>query len=189
MIQARRQKGGIGKTVVGSNLINSVALSLGVECFETPVGFKYISNLFRDNLIAIGGEEAGGIGFKGYIPERDGTASLLMILEMIACHKKSFSQLLTDLRRKHGRWWYMRTSIPLGRVNKKLSDLKIPPSLLGRKIERLNRMDGVKLITKKSWLMFRKSGTEPIVRVYAEAKTKHETESLLQLGKKLVYAL
>jgi phosphomannomutase len=189
MIKNRRETGGVGKTVAGSNLIDRVSACLGVGCFEVPVGFKYISNLFTERLICIGGEEAGGIGFKGYIPERDGTASLLMVLEMIAFERASFSTLIRILRKKYGRWYYMRTALPLRRVSKNLDQLKLPSSLLGKQIERVNRMDGVKLITKNSWLMFRQSGTEPIVRVYAEAKTKRETERLLAVGKKLVHAL
>ena len=189
MVKNRKEAGGVGKTVVGSNLIDCVAATLGVGCFEVPVGFKYISNLFKERLICIGGEEAGGIGFKGYIPERDGTASLLMVLEMIAYQGIAFSTLISTLRKKYGRWHYMRTSLPLRRVSKNLDQLKLPSLLLGKKIERVNRMDGVKLITKNSWLMFRRSGTEPIVRVYAEAKTRHETERLLAVGKRLVYAL
>jgi phosphomannomutase len=189
MVKDRKEAGGVGKTVVGSNLIDCVAVALGVGCFEVPVGFKYISNLFKEHLICIGGEEAGGIGFKGYIPERDGTASLLMVLEMIAYQGMAFSTLISALRKKYGRWHYMRTSLPLRRVSKNLDQLKLPSLLLGKKIERVNRMDGVKLITKNSWLMFRMSGTEPIVRVYAEAKTRHEAERLLAVGKRLVYAL
>ncbi|RKY38211.1 MAG: phosphoglucomutase/phosphomannomutase family protein [Candidatus Omnitrophota bacterium] len=189
MIKNRREVGGIGKTVVGSNLIDEVALSLGVNCFETPVGFKFISNLFKENLICIGGEEAGGIGFKGYIPERDGTASFLMVLEMIAYEGKSLDSLIKELRKRYGRWYYTRVSVSLGKLAKSMEKLKIPSKLLGKRVERVNRLDGIKLITKDSWLMFRKSGTEPIVRIYAEAKTKKERDELIKLGTRLIHAL
>jgi len=96
MVKNRKVDGGIAKTVVGSNVIDKVALSLGVACYETPVGFKYISDLFKNNLICIGGEEAGGIGFKNYIPERDGSAAFLLLLEMIVAEGKKFSTLLND---------------------------------------------------------------------------------------------
>ncbi len=180
---------GIGKTVVGSNLVDVVALSLGVPCYETPVGFKYISNLFKENLISIGGEEAGGIGFKNYIPERDGSASFLMLLEMIAYERKSFGELLNDLWRNHGRWFYTRTSFSIKRIRGSFDKMKIPQSLLGKKIERINKSDGIKLITKESWLMFRKSGTEPIIRVYAEARSKKELSSLISLGRRIIHSL
>ena len=189
MIKNRKVKGGIAKTVVGSNVIDKVALSLGVVCYETPIGFKYISNLFSDNLICIGGEEAGGIGFKGYIPERDGSAAFLLLLEMIVFEGKDFSTLLAKFYKQYGRYYYSRTAIPVKKVKKSLSDMKLPDSLCGKKVERINTLDGIKLIAKDCWLMFRKSGTEPIVRVYAESKSKKEAEVLVALGKDKIYAL
>ena len=189
MTKNRKEIGGIGKTVVGSNMIDSVALSLGVNCYETPVGFKYLSNLFKEGLISVGGEEAGGIGYKGFIPERDGSMSFLLLLEMIAYEGKKFEKLLADLYRRFGKWKYDRLSIPLKSLKKGLDDLKLPSRLFGKKVERINTLDGIKLITKDSWLMFRKSGTEPIVRVYAESKSRKEVERLLSLGKRMIYAL
>lgn len=189
MVKNRKVKGGIAKTVVGSNVIDKVALSLGVACYETPIGFKYISSLFEDNFICIGGEEAGGIGFKGYIPERDGSAAFLLLLEMIASEKESFSGLLTKFYKQYGRYYYSRMSIPVRKVKKSLSDMKLPDSLCGKKVERVNTLDGIKLIAKDCWLMFRKSGTEPIVRVYAESKSKKLSQDLVTLGKNKIYAL
>lgn len=189
MIKNRRENLGIGKTVVGSNLIDEVALSLRVSCFETPVGFKHISNLFKQNLICIGGEEAGGIGFKGYIPERDGNLSFLMLLEMIAYEGKSLEDLIKELESNYGRWYYHRISVNIKDIRKDLKFLKIPKSILGEKIKRVNRLDGIKMITENSWLMLRKSGTEPIIRIYAEARKKTICNALLNLGKKMIYAL
>ena len=189
MVKNRKVRNGIGKTVVGSNLIDEAALSLGVNCYETPVGFKYISSLFKQGLIGIGGEEAGGIGFSGYIPERDGNAAFLMILEMIAREKKGFAGLIDDIDGKYGRWYYARNAIPAGKIGGSLDKIKLPADILGKKVERVNNMDGVKLITKNSWLMFRKSGTEPIVRVYAEARTRREAEAMIKLGERMVYGL
>ncbi|MBU1121465.1 MAG: phosphoglucomutase/phosphomannomutase family protein [Candidatus Omnitrophica bacterium] len=189
MVKNRKASGGIGKTVVGSNLIDTVALSLGVACYETPVGFKYLSRLFKENLICIGGEEAGGIGYKGYIPERDGSLSFLLLLEMIAYEGKSFEQLLLNLYKKYGKWYYCRGSISVKSVKNGLENLKLPVDLYGNKIERVNNLDGIKLITKNNWLMFRKSGTEPIVRVYAESKSLKEAQKLVSLGKQMIYDL
>jgi len=189
MIKNRKEKGGIGKTVVGSNLIDDVALDLNVPCYETPVGFKYLSNLFKEGVICVGGEEAGGIGFSGYIPERDGSMSFLLVLEMMAYEKKTFDQLLADMYKKYGRWYYSRTAISIKSVKKSLNEMKLPAEILGDKVERVNTADGIKLITKKNWLMFRQSGTEPIVRVYAEAKSEAGAKRLVELGAKMVYAL
>ncbi len=189
MIKNRKISGGIGKTVVGSNIIEDVAISLGVACYETPIGFKYLTNLFMDGLICIGGEEAGGIGFKGYVPERDGSAAFLILLEMIAVEKKSFDTLLSEFYKQYGKYYYTRTAIPVESVKKSLKDMKLPKTLFGKKVERVNTLDGIKLMTKDSWLMFRKSGTEPIVRVYSESKSRNEGVKLVNLGKKMVYAL
>lgn len=189
MIKNRQEQGGIGKTVVGSNAIDAVALDLGVPCFETAVGFKYISNLFKENVIALGGEEAGGIGYNGYIPERDGSMSFLLILEMMAYEKKSFDQLLAEFYGTYGRWWYERTSVPVKSLSKKVQDIKPPVTLLGQPVVGVNTVDGLKLITKDAWLMFRASGTEPIVRIYVESKQKSKSARLLEVGKKMVYAL
>ncbi|MCP4652388.1 MAG: phosphoglucomutase/phosphomannomutase family protein [Candidatus Omnitrophica bacterium] len=189
MVKNRKEKGGVGKTVVGSNVIDKVALDLGVACYETPVGFKYLSNLFKQNLICVGGEEAGGIGFKGYIPERDGSISFLLVLEMLIMEKKKFAILLNNFYQKYGHWHYWRSAIPVKSVRKSLNDLKLPKILMGKKVERVNKLDGIKLITKDTWLMFRKSGTEPIVRVYAESKSQKEAKSLVALGTKMIYAL
>jgi phosphomannomutase len=189
MIKNRKESGGIGKTVVGSNIIDDVAISLDAACYETPVGFKYISSLFKQNLICIGGEEAGGIGFKGYIPERDGSAAALLLLEMMAYTKKSYDGLLNNLYKTYGRWFYSRTAISVKSLKKGIEHLKLPADLYGKKVERINKLDGIKLITKDNWLMFRQSGTEPIVRVYAESKSKKEADKLISLGKKMIYDL
>jgi len=189
MIKNRKETGGIGKTVVGSNVIDKVAVSLGVPCYETPVGFKYISNLFKENLISIGGEEAGGIGFKGYIPERDGSASFLLILEMLAKEGLKFDQLLTKFYKQFGHYYYDRSAICVKSLKKGLETLKLPKSLSGKTVERVNRLDGIKVIAKDCWLMFRKSGTEPIVRVYAESRSLKEAKRLVSLGRKMVHVL
>ncbi|MCM8756482.1 MAG: phosphoglucomutase/phosphomannomutase family protein [Candidatus Omnitrophica bacterium] len=185
MIKNRGSSLGIGKTVVGSNLIDEVALSFGVPCYETPVRFKYISNLFKETLITIGGEEAGGIGFKDYIPERDGTASLIMLLEFMAYEGKDLEGLLNMMWRKYGRWFYKRVALHTANL-KNYTHFSLTKELLGKKIERVDRKDGIKFITKDSWLMLRKSGTEPIVRIYAESRSLKETWELIELGKKLL---
>ncbi|MDD4295086.1 MAG: phosphoglucomutase/phosphomannomutase family protein [Candidatus Omnitrophica bacterium] len=189
MVKNRKESGGIGKTVVGSNSIDKVAIDLGVACYETPVGFKYLSNLFQDNLICIGGEEAGGVGVKGYIPERDGSAIFLLILEMMTAEKKKFNELLTDFYKKYGKYYYSRMSVSVKTVKKSLSELKLPKDLLGSPVERVNTLDGIKVIADDRWLMFRKSGTEPIVRVYAESRSQKLSQDLLKIGEKLINGL
>ncbi|MBN2120336.1 MAG: phosphoglucomutase/phosphomannomutase family protein [Candidatus Omnitrophica bacterium] len=186
----RRLSGAIVKTVVGSNIIDLVSLSLNRICFETPVGFKYISRLFAEEDILIGGEEAGGIGVKNYIPERDATMATVLFLEMLAFLKKTPLELIREFEKRFGRWHYSRTSIPVSRVSKdSLNRLKIPKYLLGKKVIRVNKLDGIKVIADSAWLMFRASGTEPIVRVYAEAKSKIAAQKLVVQGKRLLHNL
>lgn len=183
----RNEKGGIVKTIVGSNVIDKVALALNRFLFETPVGFKYISDLFENEDILIGGEEAGGIGFKDYIPERDGIMAAVLLLEMSGFLNKKPKKIVQDFERKFGRWYYSRISVPVGKVDKKsLEKIKISKQLLGKKVERVNRLDGIKIIADSHWLMFRASGTEPIVRIYAEAKTKKKADKLIRQGKKIL---
>ena len=190
MARNRKLSGGIVKTVVGSNIIDKVASELGRILYETPVGFKYISSLFDKEDILVGGEEAGGIGFKNYIPERDGNVAAALLIEYMSYEKKKLAQLVEALEKKFGRWHYDKTSIPVDKVrNFSLSRIKIPSLLEGERVERLNKIDGLKIISKSNWLMFRASGTEPIVRVYAESKSLKRTQRLLELGKKIIYAL
>ncbi|MFH1771831.1 MAG: phosphoglucomutase/phosphomannomutase family protein [Candidatus Omnitrophota bacterium] len=186
MIKNRKEKGGIGKTVVGSNVIDEVALSLGAACYETPVGFKYLSSLFKENLICVGGEEAGGIGFRGYIPERDASCAFLLLLEMLAFTRQDLDKVLLNFYKSYGRWFYSRISVPAKSLKKGLESLKLLDNICGKKVERINTLDGIKLIARDCWLMFRKSGTEPIVRVYAEAKSQKEADRLLGLGKRMI---
>ena len=112
-----------------------------------------------------------------------------MVLEMIAHQKQSFDKLLGQFYKKYGRWYYDRTAISVHSLRKGLDSLKLPFQLFGKKIERVNKADGIKMITKDYWLMLRASGTEPIVRVYAEAKSKKQAHRLIGLGKKMIHAL
>jgi len=187
LYNSRNWRGSVVKTVVGSFLIDKVCEKLGLPVREVPIGFKYISAVFEREEVLIGGEEAGGIGFKNYIPERDGSLAGLLLLEMIAVSKKKISQILKDFYKKYGRFYYLREDIPISKREINLEKIKLPSELLGRKIININRLDGIKLITSQSWLMFRKSGTEPLVRIYAEAQTKREAKELITLGKKILF--
>ena len=167
-------------------MIDNIAKFLRVKLYETPVGFKYISNLMETEDILTGGEEAGGMGVKGYIPERDGTIAGLLLLEMMAYRKKNILKILNETEEQFGRFYYLRSDLKLGKkVELKKADL--PGELLGVKVVEVKDYDGLKLIcADKSWLMFRASGTEPIMRVYSEAKTLKKSKRLLELGRALV---
>ena len=184
--QDRHTLGGIVKTIAGSNLIDNIAKFLGVRLYETPVGFKYISELMEKEDIVAGGEEAGGMGVKGYIPERDGTLAGLLLLEMMVYRNKDILKILNETEKQFGRYYYLRNDLHLDRkVELKKEDL--PKELLGKKVVQVKDFDGIKLLCDdESWLMFRASGTEPIMRLYAESKSLSVSKQLLELAEKLI---
>jgi phosphomannomutase len=108
---------------------------------------------------------------------------------MMAKEKKSFDQLLGEFYKRYGRYYYQRISVSVKSLKNGLKNLKIPEKIANKKVERVNRLDGIKIIAKDCWLMFRESGTEPIVRVYAESNKKKESQELIAEGKKIIDAL
>ena len=184
--QDRHWSGGLVKTVCGTVMMDNIADFLKIKLYETPVGFKYISNLMETEDIVAGGEEAGGMGVKNYIPERDGSMAGLLLIEMMAYRNKNILKILNETEKKFGKYYYVREDLHLERrVEPKKENL--PQELLGRKVERINESDGIKLIcADQSWLMFRGSGTEPIMRIYAKARSLVQANKLLALGKKLI---
>ena len=187
--QDRGWSGGIVKTTAGSTMMDKIAKSLGIRLYETPVGFKYISNLMEKEDILCGGEEAGGMGVKGYIPERDGTVAGLLLLEMMAYRNKPMIDILQDMERQFGRYYYLRDDLRLKhRVEPKRENL--PDELAGKKVVEVRDYDGIKLICEdESWLMFRASGTEALMRLYSEAKTLKRSRELLSLGARIIHKL
>jgi phosphomannomutase len=186
LAQDRKWSGGIVKTIAGTTLIDHIAKFLKVRLYETPVGFKYISNLMESKDILVGGEEAGGMGVKGYIPERDGTVAGLLLIEMMAFRNKNILEILNETEKQFGNYFYLRQDLHLKRpVDLKKEDL--PKDLFGKKIIQVKDYDGIKLICQdESWLMFRISGTEPMVRVYVESKSLERSKKLIALGKKII---
>ncbi len=187
LYEDRLLKGGIVKTIAGTNLIDNIAKKLKLKLYETPVGFKYISDLMVKENILVGGEEAGGMGFKNYIPERDGTLAGLLLLEMMVYRKKSMNSIVKDMEGEFGRYHYRRFDLNIQKQNVSLERLKKIKKILGKSVIKIKDFDGIKLILEdESWLMFRASGTEPLVRVYAEAKTANFAQALISFGAKLI---
>ncbi len=184
--QDRHFSGGLVKTICGSTMMDNIAKFLGIKLYETPVGFKYISNLMETEDIVAGGEEAGGMGVKGYIPERDGTMSGLLLIEMMVYRNKNILKILNETEKQFGKYYYVRQDFHLDkRVEPKKENL--PRELLGKKVVDIKDYDGIKLICEdQSWLMFRGSGTEPIMRTYAEAKSLTRARRLLTLAKEII---
>ncbi len=184
--QDRKWSGGIVKTIAGTNLIDNIAKFLEVKLYETPVGFKYISDFMDKEDIVVGGEEAGGMGVKGYIPERDGTVAGLLLLEMMVYRNKNILKILNEMEKQFGRYYYLRDDIHL-RQPVNLKKEAMPKVLLGKKVVKVKDYDGIKLICEdESWLMFRGSGTEPLIRLYSEAKSLSQARKLLELGRRLI---
>ena len=184
--QDRGWSGGVVKTICGSTMIDNIAKALGIKLYETPVGFKYISVLMDSEDIVAGGEEAGGMGVKGYIPERDGTMAGLLLIEMMAYRNKNILKILNETEKAFGRYYYVRSDLKLEhQVDIKRENM--PAELLGRKVTGVKDFDGLKLTCDdESWLMFRGSGTEPIMRIYAEARSLKRAKDLLRLGERLI---
>lgn len=188
MAESRGWSEGVARSVATSHLVDRVAESRGLPVYETPVGFKFIGELINEDKIILGGEESAGLSIKGHYPEKDGILACLLAAEAVAARGASLTAQLEDLYRRVGR-------IESGRIGVRLTPeiaaalpekLKREPSEIGgRKIERTNRADGVKFIFDDgAWLLLRPSGTEPLVRIYAEAETQKDLEVLLEQGRK-----
>lgn len=188
LIQDRKMSGGVVKTLVGSNLVDNICKKLRLKLYETPVGFKYISELMIKEDILVGGEEAGGMGFKNYIPERDGSLAGLLLLEMMVYRKKSMLAILKDMEKEFGRYYYERSDLKLksmGAID--ISPLKTVKLILDKKVVKVDGSDGLKFFLEDtSWLMLRASGTEPIIRIYSESKNEAFSFKLLDFGKELI---
>ncbi len=183
----RGRRGGVVKTTCGTVLIDRIAADLGLKLYETPVGFKYISDLMVSTSIVAGGEEAGGIGVQDNIPERDGMLAGLLLLEMMVYERKNIKQLLDDMEKKYGRYYYERADLDLRGQHFNIKKTKEVKTLSGKKVVKVTDFDGVKLICEDdSWLMLRPSGTEPLVRAYSEAKSLREAKELIKIGKVLL---
>ena len=159
---------------------------------ETPVGFKYIGQEIARGACLIGGEESGGLSIVGHIPEKDGILACLLVAELVAIRKKSLGAILKEIRQQVGPFYSTREDFRL-REEEKISFLRRikvltrQHSLAGRRINRSSNRDGYKFIfADGSWLLFRVSGTEPVIRCYAEAKSKPELQALERLGQGLI---
>lgn len=190
LLEDRKMRGDVVQTICGTHLIYKICKKYGLRMHETDVGFKYISELMIENDVLIGGEETGGVAYKGAIPERDGLLSGLLILEMLSMRKKSLTDILKKIDREYGTFEYRRFDVEIAEEKKpRLMEYlkKTPPSsVLGKKVVDIKTSDGFKFILEDdSWLMLRLSGTEPILRIYAEAPTEKKALDMLDFGKKL----
>lgn len=167
-------KRGASRSVATTHLLDAVARLHGVALYETPVGFKYVGPLLREDKIALGGEESAGMTIRGHLPEKDGVLACLLVAEMIAARGASLREQLRNLfKRAGGEYWPIRVNLHLSeeaqaRLPEKLRG--VIKEFAGRKVTETNRKDGLKLLfADGSWVLMRPSGTEPLVRIYTEA--------------------
>ncbi len=190
LVESRKWNGGAARSVATSHLVDRVAEARGLPVYETPVGFKYIGELINENKIVIGGEESAGLSIKGHYPEKDGILACLLAAEAVAARGASLTDQLKELYGRVGKLESGRIGIRLtpelmASLGNKLKE--DPTEIGGRRIERTNRLDGVKFIfTDGSWLLLRPSGTEPVVRIYAESESAKDLEVLLEQGHKFL---
>lgn len=187
LAESRGWTEGVARSVATTHLVDRVAQNRGLKLHETPVGFKFIGELINRDEIILGGEESAGLSIKGHYPEKDGILACLLAAEAVAVRGKSLTEQLKELTDRVG-------GLESGRIGVKLTDdvatrlkeklAQEPTEIGGRQIEQINRMDGVKFIfTDGSWMLMRPSGTEPLVRIYAESEKRDDLDNLLEQGR------
>jgi len=190
LVRVRKISGGVARSVATSHLVDAVAKYHGVELFETPVGFKYIGELISQGKIVIGGEESAGLSIKGHVPEKDGILACFLVAEMVAREGKSVGQLLEALYEKVGRFVTKRENITLSPEIEEAFATRVhslPVEIAGSRVEQVIRIDGTKLILSDgSWMLFRKSGTEPVVRLYGESASAGRLEEVMKAGREFI---
>lgn len=190
-LEVRGERGAIVETVTDSRMLHILGKLFNVPVYETLVGFKYVAPLMIEKDALIGGEESGGYGFRGHVPERDGILAGLYFLDFIIKTGKTPSQLLDYLFSKVGPHYYDRLDFHVSpgdhkKLTEKLTQRSID-SIAGTKVARLDTTDGYKYcLADDSWLLIRFSGTEPLVRIYAEGHSPEQVQKLLESGRKLL---
>jgi phosphomannomutase len=191
LIEVRGETGGIAKTFAGTLRMERIARRHGLPFYDLPVGFKHVAALLRRKEILIGGEESGGFGFRGFIPERDGLLSALVLLEAMVLSDLPLSGLVARMEKGYGRFAYDRMDVPSRPEEGKRKVLELsasPPKRIGGlRVTGMNRLDGLKLLFgDDGWVLFRQSGTEPVLRLYCEAPTPGSVASVLRQARRLV---
>ncbi|MBC8335983.1 MAG: phosphoglucomutase/phosphomannomutase family protein [Anaerolineales bacterium] len=188
LVETRGMTGAVVRTVSTTRMIDRLAKRYGLKIYETPVGFNHIADYMMSEDVLIGGEESGGISFKGHIPEGDGVLMGLLIVEMVAAAKKPLFDMVEDLLADVGPAHYQRTDLRLKRPVEKAEMTEFltkqaPKEIADQKVVEVSASDGVKyILADDSWLLIRPSGTEPVLRVYAEGRSEATVQALLEYG-------
>jgi phosphomannomutase len=184
-------RGAVARTYSQSLLIPRIAEKLGLQLYECPIGFKNIGELMLENDILIGGEESGGIGLSRHLPERDGIFINLLFLDLLATSGKTCTELIRDLWNEFGEFHYDRRDlhVPIATGNAVVATWKTAPpgTFAGRRVQAVGKLDGSKVFLENdSWILFRQSGTEPLLRVYCEAPTESGVAEIMAAGLEFV---
>jgi len=191
LLEIRGQRGAIIKTTTSTEMVSKLGAIFHVPVYETAVGFKYIAPLMLQKDALIGGEESGGYGFCHHIPERDAILAGLYFLDLMIKTKKTPSQLLAHLYKMVGPHYYDRIDSHISddkrqAIIRKLGSIQ-PHTMAGIKVASIKTTDGFRFqLTDESWLLIRFSGTEPLVRIYAEAESLEKVSALLNEGRQLI---
>ncbi|MEK6726273.1 MAG: phosphoglucomutase/phosphomannomutase family protein [Deltaproteobacteria bacterium] len=187
LIRTRKWSGGVARSVATTHLIDRVAARHGIEVYETPVGFKYIGELISEDKLIIGGEESAGLTIKGHVPEKDGILACLLVAEMVAREGKSVTEMLNNLYSEVGTVLTRRVNIHLEGSGLKDRLKTLPSSFAGLNVDKVVTIDGTKMILSDgSWVLIRPSGTEPVVRFYAESFSREGLDRLTEAGKRFI---
>jgi phosphoglucomutase len=190
LVESRGWKLGVARSVATSHLVDRVAESHGLPVYETPVGFKFIGEMINEDKIVLGGEESAGLSIRGHYPEKDGILACLLAAEAVAARGASLTEQLEEIYARVGRLESKRVGVRLtpdivASLPERLA--REPKEFGGRRVANVNRADGVKFIfADGSWLLLRPSGTEPVVRIYAESESADDLEVLIEQGRKFL---
>ncbi|MBV9211804.1 MAG: phosphoglucomutase/phosphomannomutase family protein, partial [Acidobacteria bacterium] len=190
LARRRGMTGGVVRTFSQSVLTKRIAAAHNLKLYETPIGFKYIADLMLREKILLGAEESGGIGVSGHIPERDGILNSLLLLEAVIASRLTPSEMVREMHREFGEFYFGRRDLhmPVARGQELVARLaeNPPANFAGLSVHALETLDGVKLsFADESWLLFRQSGTEPVLRIYSEATSVALMTTLLDEGERI----
>ncbi len=190
LVERKHLSGGVVKTVSSTRMIDLLAQKYGLSLYETPIGFKHICELMLEKQILMGGEESGGLGITGHIPERDGVLMGLLLLETIAATGKGLRQQLEEIMDEIGHFSYRRIDTHISSETKEALLLRLkndPPTVIAeRAVITTNFSDGFKFVFDNGdWLLIRPSGTEPVLRLYSEAGDPAMVETLLRAARQI----
>ncbi|MEK6406980.1 MAG: phosphoglucomutase/phosphomannomutase family protein [Acidobacteriota bacterium] len=190
LAESRGWTDAVARSVATTHLVDRVAARRGIEVIETPVGFKYIGQLIDEDKISLGGEESAGLSIRGHFPEKDGILACLLVAEMVAARRASLGEMLAKVYSEVGHVTSGRIGVPLTPELQQALPSKLSADaneFAGHRVVSVNRVDGAKFILDDgSWILLRPSGTEPLVRIYAEASNEQELEVLLESGHKYI---